>query len=121
MVSFYGRNPEFYRDHKYVEDLYFIVNGNQVSSGYEVFIEYEDRTIPYQLTWFVGPDDATNKTVEFSTNNTSGNVEVSQSGLVIFRTDESTTIFMRTTDESLITVSIKITIKPASGGGELPL
>lgn len=118
MISLYGRNPEMWRDFEYCEEIYFIVNNERVDNGTEIEIsaDYANGG-QYQLVWYVGPEDATNKTVRFDSN--SANVTVDPYGLVTFVTDDGATIRIYTTDKSLLSASIQLTILPPDGG-ELP-
>ena len=117
IISFFGRNPEIWRDFQYCESIHFTINGERVESGTEVELEHGTKT--YQLEWVILPDEATMKDVVFICE--SDNVSVNESGLVEFLTDdEGATIIIKTKDESNLSSEITLTIKP-DHGGELPL
>lgn len=115
VISLYGRNPENWRDFNYCESLYFLVDDSRVPRGYE--IELENDTETYQLIWFVGPENATIKTVRFLSYNE--NVLVDENGLVTFLSDEGATIYIYTTDNSLLSSEIMFSFL-LSEGGDLP-
>lgn len=117
IISLYGRNPEMWKDFQYVEEIYFLVNEERVQNGYE--LELDNGTQEYQLTWYVGPSDATFKSVRFESSNPD-KVAVNENGQVTFSSDEGAVIYVYTTDNSLLNAYINLTIKPA-GGGVLPL
>lgn len=119
MISLYGRNPEMWKDFEYCEVIYFLYDSARVESGTEIEIPRaeEGGTLTYQLEWYVGPEDASVKEVRFHSN--SSNVVVDENGLVTFLSDEGATIYIFTTDNSLLSANIKLTIG-LPGGGELP-
>jgi len=117
IISLYGRNPELWKDYQLVEDIYFTYEDEEVVNGYEIELEY--GTTNFQLTWVIAPEDATIKTVRFYTDNT--NVIVDEEGYVTFSTDEGAAVYMSTTDNSLKTIYIQLTILPSNNGGEIPL
>ncbi len=77
------------------------INENNITA-----LDY-DTTQEYQLEWAITPEDATNKDVEFISNNE--NVTVSETGLVTFTSsDEGATITIKAKDASNKAASVTI-------------
>ena len=88
VVSFFGKAVEDARAEKLCREIYFVdENGEKIPDGQNIEVEFIGSYISYQLNWKIIAEDATEKEVEFISNNEF--VIVNSLGLVTFLDKEA--------------------------------
>ena len=120
LISFFGQAIFMAINKSLVSEVYFTdANGVKIEDDVVLEVEISDSNLSYQLYWAIDPDNATDKTVSFTSNK--DDVIVDDTGLVTFFEPTDVVITVHTQDESNKTDSILLVIKNTGDGGEVDM
>ncbi len=116
-ISFFGQAIFSATHNVSVNELYFTYeDGTMIEDGKALKFELKGSKNEYQLYWTIGPDNAANKEVRFTSSKPEF-AEVDEDGVVTFyEKTGDVTIIISTTDGSNIVDSIRIVLQKTSGG-----
>ena len=119
LISIFGQAIYNAVNNIVVQEVYFTyADGTKIEDGEHLTVELTDSKMDYQLYWAIGPENASNQNVTF-TSSKPDQVVVNSSGVVTFYVEVGVTITIHTEDGNQVDAIILIPQDNSGGDVEI--